>query len=189
MSTSKNVDATLRITAGIFMLTAAIGLPTAFTYFVWQGQMGPVGVIAVIAAILEGIAGALLIRILSSSGKVWAYTSAISRIVFAAIVLGAIFSLLNQKDGMIFGNILSYGLFVLTLHFIIVGIAMWRSPELPTPIGVILIIVGAFCILYPLLVWLRINLIDAHLLLIGAEGILIAWLFVSGFRLRINRMK
>lgn len=140
------MDTSLRtsaLVAGISLALMVVLAPLGLLMALPSGATGVAALTVVVIAALDVLAAVALYPILKSGGMLLAQSAAAMRIAYAAVFAVAAGSLFEPADTERFQAIWDAGLFLFGLHLALVGIAVLRSPSIPTWIGVLLLIAGA----------------------------------------------
>lgn len=177
-------QSTYRLAAGFILLAMAIASPIGFLVALPQEQFTITTIVGFIVVVLDIFVALLLIRILRSGGTALAYCAAALRVLYATGLFTATILLIIRQNGAPFYEIWDYSLALFGLHLIVAGIAMCRSPELPTIIGVLLLIAGAGYLFDSATTIFRVEAVSLSEFTFIGEVALLLWLLWSGFRLR-----
>lgn len=141
-------------------------------------------IVGFVVVLLDVFVALLLIPILRSGGTSLAYCTAVLRVLYAIGLFGASILLIISQNGAPFYEIWNYSLALFGLHLLVAGVAMWRSPELPTVIGVLLLIAGTGYLFDSVTTMFNIETMSLSEFTFIGEVALLLWLLWSGFRLR-----
>ena len=175
---------TSRIAAGLILLAMAIASPIGFLVALPQGLYNITAIVGFVVVLLDICVALLLIPILRSGGAAIVNWASLLRILYATGLLTATIMLVIRQDGELFTLVWDYSLSLFGLHLLLVGIAMWRSPVLPTIIGALVLIAGVGYLFDSIMVFLDIDTISLSQFTFIGEVVLLIWLLWSGFRLR-----
>lgn len=140
MNTSLRTSA---LVAGISLALMAVLGPLGLLMALPSGATGAAALAVLIIAALDVLAAVALYPVLKSGGTLLAQSAAAIRIAYAAVFAVAAGSLFRPVDTEHFQAVWEAGLFLFGLHLALVGLAVLRSPLIPTWIGVLLLIAGA----------------------------------------------
>ena len=177
-------QSTYRLAAGFILLAMAIASPIGFLVALPQEQFTFTTIVGFVVVVLDIFVALLLIPILRSGGTSLASCAAALRVLYAISLFTATILLVIRQDGEMFTQVWDYSLAIFGLHLIIAGIAMCRSPELPTIIGVLLLIAGAGYLFDSVTTIFRVETVSLSGFTFIGEVALLLWLLWSGFRLR-----
>lgn len=177
-------QSTYRLAAGFILLAMAIASPIGFLVALPQEQFTITTIVGFIVVVLDIFVALLLIPILRSGGTALAYCAAALRVLYATGLFTATILLIIRQNGAPFYKIWDYSLALFGLHLIVAGIAMCRSPELPTIIGVLLLIAGAGYLFDSVTTMFNVETMSLSEFTFIGEVALLLWLLWSGFRLR-----
>lgn len=180
-------QSTYRLAAGFILLAMAIASPIGFLVALPQEQFTITTIVGFVVVLLDICVALLLIPILRSGGASLAYCTAALRVLYAICLFGASTLLIVRQNGAPFYEIWNYSLAIFGLHLIVAGIAMWRSRELPTVIGVLLLIAGTGYLFDSVTTMFNIETMSLSEFTFIGEVALLLWLLWSGFRLRKAR--
>lgn len=140
MNTSLRTSA---LVAGISLALMVVLAPLGLMIALPAGATGTAALIVLVIAALDVLAGVALYPVLKSGGTLLAQSAAAMRVAYGAVFAVAAGSLLNPVDTERFQAVWDAGLFLFGIHLALVGLAVLRSPSIPTWIGVLLLIAGA----------------------------------------------
>lgn len=106
------------------------------------------------------------------------------RIFYATGLFTATILLVIRPNGELFTQVWDYSLALFGFHLIVASIAMCRSAELPTIIGVLLRIAGAGYLFDSVTAMFNVETMTLPEFTFIGEVALLLWLLWSGFRLR-----
>ncbi|WP_074025417.1 DUF4386 domain-containing protein [Corynebacterium crudilactis] len=171
-----------RLAAGFSLLTMAIISPIGFLVALPQGLFSLTAIVGFIVATLDIAVALLLFPILKSGGFLLSIVISLLRIIYSIGLYIATIILIASSDGGQFIFLWDRILGIFGLHLLLCGIALWRSPNLPTPIGILLVLAGGGYAFDALMVFLNIETITLSEFTFIGEVILLIWLMWSGFQ-------
>lgn len=140
MNTSLRTSA---LVAGISLALMAVLAPLGLMMALPSGVTGTAALVVLIVAALDVLVGVALYPVLKPGGTLLAQAAAAMRVAYGALFAVAAASLLDPVDTAHFQAVWDAGLFLFGIHLALVGLAVLRSPSIPTWIGVLLLIAGA----------------------------------------------
>ena len=177
-------QSTYRLAAGFILLAMAIASPIGFLVALPQEQFTITAFVGFVVVLLDICVALLLIPILRSGGTALANWASVLRIFYATGLFTATILLVIRQNGELFTQVWDYSLALFGFHLIVVGIAMCRSTELPTIIGVLLLIAGAGYLFDSVTTMFNVETMSLSEFTFIGEVALLLWLLWSGFRLR-----
>ncbi|WP_270410294.1 DUF4386 domain-containing protein [Microbacterium maritypicum] len=140
MNTSLRTPA---LVAGISLALMVVLAPLGLLWALPAGANGAAALTVLVIAVLDVLAGVALYPVLKSGGELLALSAAALRVAYGAVFAVAAGFLLVPADTERFQAIWDAGLFIFGLHLAVVGVAVIRSPTIPTWIGLLVLIAGA----------------------------------------------
>ena len=140
MKTSLRTSA---LVAGISLALMVILAPLGLLWALPAGAYGAAALTVLAIAALDVLAGVALYPVLKSGGELCALSAAAMRVAYGAVFAVAAGFLMVPSDAERFQAIWDAGLFVFGVHLALVGLAVIRSPLIPTWIGLLVLIAGA----------------------------------------------
>ncbi|MHA7277793.1 DUF4386 domain-containing protein [Arthrobacter sp. Hz1] len=140
MNTSLRTSA---LVAGISLALMVVLAPLGLMMALPTGATGAAALAVLLIAALDVVAAVALYPLLRSGGTLLAQSAVALRIAYGGIFAVAASSLYHPADAERFQTIWDAGLFLFGLHLALVGLAILRSPSIPSWIGVFLLIAGA----------------------------------------------
>ncbi len=177
-------QSTYRLAAGFILLAMAIASPIGFLVALPQEQFTITAFVGFVVVLLHICVALLLIPILRSGGTALANWASVLRIFYATGLFTATILLVIRQNGELFTQVWDYSLALFGFHLIVAGIAMCRSTELPTIIGVLLLIAGAGYLFDSVTTMFNVETMSLSEFTFIGEVALLLWLLWSGFRLR-----
>lgn len=177
-------QSTYRLAAGFILLAMAIASPIGFLVALPQEQFTSTAFVGFVVVLLDICVALLLIPILRSGGTALANWASVLRIFYATGLFTATILLVIRQNGELFTQVWDYSLALFGFHLIVAGIAMCRSTELPTIIGVLLLIAGAGYLFDSVTTMFNVETMSLSEFTFIGEVALLLWLLWSGFRLR-----
>lgn len=177
-------QSTYRLAAGFILLAMAIASPIGFLVALPQEQFTITAFVGFVVVLLDICVALLLIPILRSGGTALANWASVLRIFYATGLFTATILLVIRQNGELFTQVWDYSLALFGFHLIVAGIAMCRSTELPTIIGVLLLIAGAGYLFDSVTTMFNVETMSLSEFTFIGEVALFLWLLWSGFRLR-----
>lgn len=177
-------QSTYRLAAGFILLAMAIASPIGFLVALPQEQFTITAFVGFVVVLLDICVALLLIPILRSGGTALANWASVLRIFYATGLFTATILLVIRQNGELFTQVWDYSLALFGFHLIVAGIAMCRSTELPTIIGVLLLIAGAGYLFDSVTTMFNVEPMSLSEFTFIGEVALLLWLLWSGFRLR-----
>ena len=177
-------QSTYRLAAGFILLAMAIASPIGFLVALSQEQFTITAFVGFVVVLLDICVALLLIPILRSGGTALANWASVLRIFYATGLFTATILLVIRQNGELFTQVWDYSLALFGFHLIVAGIAMCRSTELPTIIGVLLLIAGAGYLFDSVTTMFNVETMSLSEFTFIGEVALLLWLLWSGFRLR-----
>ncbi|MDO5508237.1 MAG: DUF4386 domain-containing protein [Corynebacterium casei] len=177
-------QSTYRLAAGFILLAMAIASPIGFLVALPQEQFTITAFVGFVVVLLDICVALLLIPILRSGGTALANWASVLRIFYATGLFTATILLVIRQNGELFTQVWDYSLALFGFHLIVAGIAMCRSTELPTIIGVLLLIAGAGYLFDSVTTMFNVETMSLSEFTFIGEVALLLWLLWSGFRLR-----
>ena len=177
-------QSTYRLAAGFILLAMAIASPIGFLVALPQEQFTITAFVGFVVVLLDICVALLLIPILRSGGTALANWASVLRIFYATGLFTATILLVIRQNGELFTQVWDYSLALFGFHLIVAGIAMCRSTELPTIIGVLLLIAGAGYLFDSVTAMFNVETVSLSEFTFIGEVALLLWLLWSGFRLR-----
>lgn len=177
-------QSTYRLAAGFILLAMALASPIGSLVALPREYITITTIVGFIVVVLNIFVALFLIPILRSGGTALAYCVAALRVLYVTGLFTATILLIIKQNGAPFYEIWNYSLALFGLQLIVAGIAMCRSPELPTIIGVLLLIAGSGYLFDSATTIFTVEAVSLSEFTFIGEVALLLWLMWSGFRLR-----
>ncbi|MGO2573769.1 MAG: DUF4386 family protein [Corynebacterium casei] len=177
-------QSTYRLAAGFILLAMAIASPIGFLVALPQKQFTITAFVGFVVVLLDICVALLLIPILRSGGTALANWASVLRIFYATGLFTVTILLVIRQNGELFTQVWDYSLALFGFLLVVAGIAMCRSAELPTIIGVLLLIAGAGYPFDSVTTMFNVETVSLSGFTFIGEVALLLWLMWSGSRLR-----